>query len=513
MMDIEKHLLAHGDRPYLIEAATGATLTYAEFAEAVWDLADVLKCAGLGHGSRVAAMLPNGTGYACLYFACLVSGAVAVPVNVKYAPEDREYILETSGADCLACCEATVGLAPARFLTDGNVLWFGDAAPARSLAVWPLPDRAGLGRRKRPAFAPDPAALFSLTFTSGTTGRPKGIFHTPGTLFANALAFGQALGITPEHRFYHMMPMSYMAGLLNSLLCPFAAGASVVVDREFDARMAFSFWETPARHSVNCMWASPSALAMVQQLDRGTLGAAYAQEHLRFIASCTAALRPEVQASFEARYGVAVLPSFGMSETLINTLDRPERRCAPNATGFSLPSMSLRICDEQGTPLPAGEPGEVFVHSPSLMAGYLDPKTGGPLPTPEGGWFPTGDLGVLDPDGALRITDRKKDVIIRGGINISPQKVEDVLAAHPAVAEASVVGVPDEARGERVVAALRLHGRQEQARVIAEALELCRDRLESMAWPETLTVMDDFPRSSTGKVDKMRLRAILGGQC
>lgn len=512
LLDMDRIFQRHWERAFLIDAKSGREIGYGEFAALVRDLAHALDEAGVGPGGRIASLLPNGLACACLYFCCLATGRVFVPVNSKYPEADQAFILEASRAECVACGPGATGGASARFGA-ARTLWLGEDAPEGCLAQWsPRPVTA----RKddaAPVCSASAEALSSLTFTSGTTSRPKGIFHTRGTLLANAEAFATALAIGPDHRFFHMMPMSYMAGLLNNLLCPFVAGASVVVDREFDAPMAFSFWNGLIRHGVNCMWSTPSALTMILQLDRGASGEGWAREHLRFVAACTAPLRPETGEAFQARYGAPVLPSFGMSETLINTIDDPRRRCATGFTGYPLPGVTLQVRGEDGAALPVGEQGELWVHTESLMLGYMDPESGAPAPAGDSGWFPTGDVGEVDAAGALRISDRMKDLIIRGGVNISPSRVEEVLCAHPGVLEAAVVGLPDPASGERVAAAIRLKPGAEGPTTSEEALELCRQRLERMAWPETIVVLEDFPRSSTGKVNKRLLRSALEVSC
>jgi long-chain acyl-CoA synthetase len=499
----------HGHRPFLLDGQGRGTLTYAGFALAALDLARALERAGVAPGTRVAALLPNGPELACLYFACLALGAVAVPVHAKHAGPDREYILEVSRARLVACGPDAAPLVPEAFRRRGAVFPMGPGE-----AGWSPPREAfaAVVRPGRP-FAADPDAPFSLTFTSGTTGRPKGIFHSAATLLGNARAFNQALDVSPGDRFLHAMPMSYMAGLLNCLLCPFAAGASLAVCREFDARLAFSFWDTAIGLGVNCLWSAPAALAMILAMDRDSRGEAYARRRLRFVAACTASLPEPVRAAFQTRYGVPVLPSFGLSETLINTVDHPGSPCPPGATGYPLPGIALRLAAPGGGEPPPGGEGELLVRSPGLMLGYLDPATGRPEPAPRDGWFATGDMAVLLPGGALRVTDRVKDIIVRGGVNVSPKKVEDALLAHEAVLEAAVVGVPDRLRGEKVVAALRLRQGRDLPAIEAALREVAWERLEPMAWPEAMRQLDDFPRSSTGKVDKRALRALLEGTC
>jgi long-chain acyl-CoA synthetase len=510
MTDIQDIFETHADRPFLVDDQGDRTLTYAGFALASQDMAEALERAGATAGSRVTAFLPNGLEMACFYFACMALGAVAVPVNAKYPEQDREYILDVSRADLAVCQTGTLPLIPRPFQEKGRLLKVGNAGEPG--LDWTLP-REAFEARVRPVrfIRPNLAAAFTLTFTSGTTGRPKGIFHSAETLLSNARSFNQALDVTREHRFLHAMPMAYMAGLLNCLLCPFEAGASVVVCREFDVRLAVCFWETASRHSVNCMWAAPGALSIILQMDRGTKGEVYAREHMRFVASCTASLPESVRTGFRARYGVPVLPSFGLSETLINTIDNPESPCAPGATGYPLPGVELCLGLSGGSRPSPGEEGELHVRSRGQMLGYLDPENGLPIAIPEGGWFATGDMGMILPEGSLRITDRMKDIIVRGGVNVSPKKIEEILLAHGAILEAAVVGVPDALRGEKIVAAIRPRHPQAPKCLERELLAYLRERLEPMAWPEVLLRVDDFPRSSTGKVDKRSLRALLEG--
>ncbi|NDV22206.1 class I adenylate-forming enzyme family protein [Desulfovibrio sp. JC022] len=490
--------------PYLIDASTEQVLTYGQLAEASIRLADRLREAGLKKGSRIGLLLPGSVELACTYYACLFLGAVAVPVNNKYKETDREYIFAAARTDIILYTDKTEALLPETKYSllkidlsaseEGEGLSLFNSTPSsRELSVPEI----------------DHDALFSLTFTSGTTGRPKGIFHTANTLFTNAAAFKDALAITPAHRFYHIMPMSYMAGFLNCLLCPFVAGASVVVNREFDAMMAMNFWAAPIKHNVNCMWLSPSVLSILLKMDRGEEGRNYTAGSMRFIASCTAPLPVDVKKEFEEKYETPVLPSFGLSETLINTIDRPEERAPDGTVGKALTGVVFTLINETGDTSPAGQEGEILIESQGQMIGYLNPETGTPDILPRNHAFPTGDLGIIEEGGHLRITDRKKDLIIRGGVNISPKKIEDCLCMHEHIVEAAVVGIPDPAQGEKVAAALVLSGDTELKDIRKEIENLCQSNLESTACPEIFRQAKDFPRSSTGKVKKTDLRNIL----
>ena len=505
MIDAARIIGTNADRAYLIGAGDGRVLTYSGLAHAALDLAHWLKASGLEKGDRLALFMPNCLELVCTYYACLFGGIVAVPVNAKYSPADREYLLAISGAKACLCKDSTRGLVPEGFA--GDVLSVADGAGESG---WTLPADGG-GSSELPDIDYD--GLFTVTFTSGTTGRPKGICHSARTHLTNAEAFNRALLISPDHRFFHSMPMTYMAGILNNLFCPFAAGASVVVEREFDALMSLDFWTPFIRHKANCMWTSPSVLTLLLQMDRGTAGEEYCRESVKFVASCTAPLTVPVKEDFEARYGCPVLPSFGLSETLINTIDCPDNRCGSGSCGRPLPTVDFAVINDDCSPCAPGEAGEMSVRSKGQMLGYLDPETGSPDMLPRDHWFPTGDMGVIDGAGCVHITDRKKDIIIRGGINISPAKIEEVLNAQEGVAEAAVVGLPDPVQGERVAAALLLESGHDgdEAELFRVLKKQCRESLEGIAVPEVFKVMADFPKSPTGKVKKAELRKRMAG--
>jgi long-chain acyl-CoA synthetase len=338
--------------------------------------------------------------------------------------------------------------------------------------------------------------LFAITFTSGTTGLPKGVPHRVGSLFSAAALFNGALEFGPQHRFYHVLAMSYMAGFLNTLLCPFLAGSSIVVSRPFDARLALEFWKAPMQYGVNTLWLVPTILSSLLRADRSVAGAEYCRQSVKIACCGTAPLPARLKREFETKFGVELLESYGLSETLFVSTNCLKARRHPGSTGPVLPRVTVRI----------GDDGEVFIRTPTMMSGYLDYKTLQPDAAAVPEWFPSGDLGNLDAEGNLYITGRKKDLIIRGGINISPRHVEEILMEHEAVAEAAVVGLPHEFYGEEVAAILRLKPGQtlDAARPSLEAY--AKAKLRPAAVPSKWFSMDDFPRSSTGKVQKQQLR-------
>ncbi len=508
-IDLPQIIARHGQRIFLIDPATGRELTYAGLGALAAELAAGMAERGAAPGRRVALLLPNCLEFAALYFACLLSGVVAVPVNPALHPREIEFILARSGASLVMVSPGTRGLLSpdlmerfAKRLVCLKPLAEKDGDPG-GLPVWtPATGEAA-------ASGPNPTqeGLATIHFTSGTTGRPKGVAHTPHSLMASALAFNQLMGFAPRHRFFHILPMAYMAGFLNTLLCPFLIGASVVLGPPFDAMLALRFWELPRAHGVNAMWLVPTMLSVLMQVDRAAAGPEYCRAHMDTICVGTAPLPLKLKQDFEDRYGVTAHESYGLSETLFVAGNCRSFPFQAGAVGRVLPGVEIQFRDKTGQALAPGEEGDLWLRSDFMMAGYLNYETLEPEPAPE--WFPSGDLGRLGPQGHLFITGRRKDLIIRAGTNVSPRAVEEALLEHPALTSAAVVGLPHPVYGEEVAAAVALKPGQDFALVRGELQELCRRRLSPAACPSRITVLAEMPLGKTGKILKDRVRELL----
>jgi acyl-CoA synthetase (AMP-forming)/AMP-acid ligase II len=481
----------NAQRTFLVDARGGETLTFGALHEAARRVAADLDRRGLERGDRVAFIAHNSIALATAYFGCLYAGVVAVPVNPVLAAPEVEHILRTSGARLLVVGGSAAGAA--RHAGDVGVVLLADgtapATPADAAAIepWDLAALAPTDRAPLDGVGPDDPLC--LVFTSGTTGMPSAVGHTIADLVDNARLFSAALRIGPEHRFYGVLAMTYLGGYYNLLLLPFVAGASVAVADAFDARSALDFWTPAQRAGVTALWLVPTIGSILLELDRGEEGARFCREHVALTLVGTAPLPASLRERIEDRYGLVLHENYALSETLFLTSSTPDDPAPPGTTGRPLPGIDVRI---------AG--GEVEVRTPFQSGG------GGGRAT---AWFATGDLGALDADGRLRITGRSKDIIIRGGVNVSPAAAEDVLLAHPAVVECAVVGVPHPHYGEDSVAAVRLADGADPAAVRAELAALCRERLGATNRPARIVVLADFPRSSGGKIQKRHIRELV----
>jgi long-chain acyl-CoA synthetase len=504
------------DRTFLFDSIAERTFSYAEVDAFARDLALALRARGVGHGDRVAILLENSAEFAILYFACLYLGAVAVPINTQLHKEEIGFILGLAGARVIAHSEKSLDLFDAIEMEKGGASLFliaeaaSGGAAERELAGWSAGDRS---TAEDPGWRPlqdvKPSDLYSITFTSGTTSAPKGVAHRIESLLANANGIYETLGWGGGDRMLHVFNMAYMAGFLNTLLCPFMSGGSVVLSRAFDARSMLRFWEPVIAHGANTLWLAPTMLTALLRFDRNPAGAEYSREHVKTVCVGTAPLPSSTKREFEERYGVTVLESYGLSELLLLTSNSKRHPIVEGSVGRPLAEVEIKIVDTDGNTLSNGEDGEILVRTPQAMSGYIDAEKREMIFLDPVHWFPTGDIGRLSEVGDLFITGRKKDLIIRGGMNISPRRIEEILLEHPAVSEAAVVGVDHEFYGEEVVAAVRLASGNSLDDVRSALESLCKSHLSAVSMPNRFVEVGDFPTSVTGKVQKAKLAEML----
>jgi long-chain acyl-CoA synthetase len=493
---------------FLVDAHTGRELTYGDFHRQACALAFELRRRGLGKSDRAGVMLANSCELAILYFACIYLGAVIVPINPSSSKADIQFILAS-------CSPALVLTSPS------NAPWIAElhpnvlalltreeADPSRSANEISI-DTLENPRDFIPLEAVGPEDLVVIMYTSGTSAKPKGLAHKLERMLRNAAAFAASQGIDRNSRFYLTLSMAYMGGFYNLLVLPFLCGASVVIDHVFDARSSLHFWEKARKNRVNTLWMAPTVLSILLRMDRGRAGEELCRNSIRHAFVGFAPLPMKVKNEFEARYGVRLIENYGLSETLFVTA-----RTAKNDSdsrgyvGEALPGISLRIVNEEGQPASPATDGEVQTLTPDLMAGYLD-TNGRLLEIDSSAWFPTGDVGHLDANNSLSITGRKKDVIIRGGVNISPAAIEEALVQVAGVSEAAVVSIPHELYGEDIVAVLKLDAGLELDGILDSVIEHARQALAQHQQPARYIAIDDLPRTANGKVQKARLRELV----
>lgn len=486
---------------FLIHAATGSELTYGEFFLLAKCAAGVLTEYGVKRGDRIVLALPNSREFVALYFGAMFLGVGVVPLSPNASRSEVDFILSNSRAQLVLVAESTAHVVRDSRVRDlprsVHVSLLGEEASGVVLSEG-IPVEPFVGARDDD--------ILSMLFTSGTTGSPKAVVNKIEASFLNARYFNEKMGFDHRCRMLHNWPMSYSTGLLNCLVNPFMCGGVVVLHRPFDSTSILDFWKVIVEHSINALWLSPTMVSGLVKLDRDPRGVEYCRNEALTVCVGTAPLPPPVQERFEKKYSTRLYESYGLSELLILTSRSPSHDRQRFGVGSCLHGVSLRAVSESGKVLPQGTEGELEARTPYCMMGYLDYKTGNPDRINPEAWFATGDIGVISDEGAVRITGRKKDLIIRAGLNISPRAIEDLLYSHPSVQRVAVVGIPDELYGENIAVCVEAKGGVDFTVLRTELLELARRELSQASVPQHILEFSDFPLNRSGKIVKSMLR-------
>jgi long-chain acyl-CoA synthetase len=451
----------------------GQDITYEELVNKSIGLAAFWKNQGLRPADKIAVQLPNSVEFIQCYIACILGGYIIVPLNSDLSQRNLDYISQL--------------VQPKLLVNKFEQIQYHST--------------------KNYEFNSKNDTISAIFFTSGTTSFPKAVCHCLGNMLANVVKFNELVGIDRNTRMMHIMPMGYMAGFLNTILSPLIAGGTVVVTPQFNAKEAINFWQPAIESNVNALWLTPTMAALLARLNRTPTTQKWTKNNLRHTFVGTAPLPKATKETFESTFGIPTLESYGMTEILIVASNYSEGLQKQGSVGHLLEDIEVEARDKQGSPLPKGEIGELFVKTPFALKGYLQPETGQINSPLEEGWFATGDYGYFDADDDLFITGRIKDLIIHGGTNVSPTAVENLLMVHPNIQEAAVLGKPHPFWGEEVVAFVIMKADKS---FIQESIdEYCKNHLEFDAVPTTYKIVNDLPRSSTGKVKKHILKETL----
>ena len=460
-------------------------ITYGGLREQVRAVAEALRAFGVNRGDRVGIALPNGVANIVTFLAASQAGTAA-PLNPAYKLDEFRFYLEDTNAKVLLLPPEGVDEARA---AAGNVpILTVDMDETGTVSL-----RGVTGRT--PVTPPDSKDVALILHTSGSTGRPKRVPLSHANLSISAGNVARSYALSSSDVSLCVMPLFHVHGLVASTLATLATGGTVVVPTKFSP---LSFWQIARDHGATWYSAVPTIhqllLARVKKDSPRPAGA----ERLRFIRSCSASLPPQVMHDLETAFGAPVLEAYGMTEAAHQMASNPLPPAAriPGSVGRGT-DVQISIMDTAGRHLQRGERGEVVIKGANVVRGYENNPEANASSFVDG-WFRTGDQGVLDENGYLTLTGRLKEMINRGGEKIAPREIDEVLLAHPKVAEAVAFGVPHKAWGEEVVAAVTLSGDATEG----ELLAYCKERLAEFKRPKQIFITNAIPRTATGKIQR-----------
>jgi acyl-CoA synthetase (AMP-forming)/AMP-acid ligase II len=490
---IDRAELIYGDRVGIVDepmqpAAPLGELTYREVARRARAIAAGLDALGVGEGERVAVVSHNSARLLELLYGVPSYGRVLVPINFRLAPAEFDYIVEHCGAKVL--------------LVDPEVESQVSGVSGVHRFLLGEEYESGLLRydaEPRPWSAPDEDATATINYTSGTTARPKGVQMTHRNEWVNAVTFGMHMQVGDRDVYMHTLPLFHC----NGWGMPYATaglGAQQIVLRKVDGA---EILRRVQRHGVTLMCGAPAVWNAVLEAAADWDGEVPGRGQVRLVVA-GAAPPSRTIARIEEELGWEFNQIYGLTETApLITVNRPRAELDHLEPLERAKALSRAGVPALGTRLAISETGEVLAQGNTVLAGYWQNPTAS-ADALEGGWFHTGDGGTLDEGGYLTISDRKKDVIITGGENVSSIEVEDVVFSHPAVAEVAVIGVPDDKWGEMVTALVVLA--EGATATEEEIIAHCRTRIASYKAPKKVEFRDGIPRTATGKIQKFKLR-------
>jgi long-chain acyl-CoA synthetase len=479
----------HGDRTAF--KLDDVELTYTVLDGSSARIAALLKAKGLEPGDRVGLMLPNVPYFPAIYYGILRAGGVVVPMNVLLKGREVKFYLSDSGAELLFAWHDFGEAAEAGASEAGAEAILVKPGEFEQLVMEHEPDTTVADR------SGDDTAV--ILYTSGTTGTPKGAELRHSNLRRNCAVTQTTLGeLSHEDVLLGALPLFHSFGQTCTMNSAIAIGACVTMLPRFDPEKALEIIE---RDKVTVFQGVPTMYNAMLHADAADSVDASC---LRLCMSGGAAIPVELIRGFEDKFGCAILEGYGLSETSpVASFNHPDRERKPGSIGTPIDGVEMQVWDDDGNEVPQGEVGEIVIRGHNVMKGYWERPEATDEAIDEDGWFRTGDMAQVDEDGYFFIVDRKKDLIIRGGYNVYPREIEEVLYEHPAIQEVAVVGVPDESLGEEVGAAVVL--KKGESLDPDEIKAYVKEQVAAYKYPRKIWFEDDLPKGPTGKILKREI--------
>jgi len=494
----ENRLKEEGERVTII--FEGREITNVQLDRAARKLGNALKNLGVKRGDRVILQMPNCPEVLQGFYAVWKIGAVVVPINYLVGEEETTYIYKDSGAKVVISSQSflpKIRAGQSRVPTLETVILIDQEVPAGNLSYWPLVEKSS---EELDAVETEDHELAALIYTAGTTGRPKGVMHSHYSLYSNARMQYETIPLPDGMTGISVLPLCHSYGIATMNSGLFRRGGKIVLLNSFNVETILASVE---KYQANAMAGVPTMYVFMLLYPEPRK---YDLSSMKYWVSGSAPLALETWSRFKEVFGFEIIEGWGLTEAGANNSVNPlEGLKKVGSIGLPMKGTEMRIVGDAGSALPPGKEGEIVIRGPMLMKGYWNK----PEETAEilrDGWLHTGDVGYADEDGYFWITDRKKDLIIKAGENISPRVIEEVLFKHPKVSEAAVIGIKDDLYGENIKAFVVL--KPGQSVTAEEIIEYCQTKLASFLVPKEVAFMKALPKSLVGKVLKKELRKL-----
>ena len=491
---VDKQAIERPNKPYLIAPETGRSLTFGELKRQAVNLSRFLLGAGYAPGDRIAFYCANGYQTAVVFLGTMYGGFVSVPLNLVSQASQLEYVLQHSGTRLVFTdAEHAEALNERVKSAGGGIEIIVIDVDAESLFLEARLPKLGPADSNEE----DPALLM---YTSGTTGRPKGCLLTQKNVVSGGLFVQQAHALGPDDRVLSSLPLYHINGQIVATVGPLVHGGSVVAPHRFSVSQ---FWEQLDRYE--CTWFNvvPTIVSYLAASDADASNS-NRMARVRFGRSASAPLAPELHRAFERKFGLSIIETMGMTETaapiFTNPLEQNKRKYG--SVGKPVGNIA-KVVGLDGVPCKSGEIGELLVKGDNVMREYYSNPQETAKAFDAEGWLHTGDLGLMDEDGYYFVTGRLKELIIKGGENIAPREIDDVLYKHPAVMDAAAVGIPDPHYGQEIFCAVVLKPGASASE--GELRAFCEKELGRFKTPKVFKFMSDLPKGPSGKVQRLKL--------
>jgi acyl-CoA synthetase (AMP-forming)/AMP-acid ligase II len=495
---IDKHAKEQAERMFILFPESGIELNYRQLQARVDEYGRYFHALGLVKGDTISFMMGNGPTSLELFLAALYSGNISSPLNPAAGQEQIEYVLDHSDTKIVFVSEdyqAQVTSAAAKLSRDIQII-ISDIDTGPKWPVQPAVDRAVVGLS-----ANDDALLM---YTSGTTGKPKGVVLTHNNLLAGGMNTARAHELTADDRALCVLPLCHINAQCSTVMGPLVSAGSVVMPHGFSVS---AFWNWIIDYRVSWFSVVPTIISYLihQEIESiATVNLKEALSHVRFGRSASAPLAPSLHELFEEKFGLSIVETMGLTETSAQILSNP---MPPKKGKYGSPGISfgteIKIIDKQGNTQAIGKEGELMIRGECVMKEYYKNPTVTAETIIEGGWLHTGDLATQDEDGFVFITGRLKELIIKCGENIAPREIDDVLYSHPSILEAGAVGIDDINFGQEVIACVVVKKNQQISE--QELTDFCLSKLGKLKTPKHIFFFDDLPKGPSGKVQRLKL--------